>query len=139
MMIDKKKVLTTLQKCMNNLTGGSGHLASFSIINDSFNIEKESYEGELCKVNFTAVGIYETEFLHVNETRENLAGSIYLKSDYTPAFDEEGRVMLSPWHCILKPEHFKQKAKKVSTAPPLSSEENILSQEEVDYLLNDLD
>jgi len=100
----KQEVFRQVQKCMMSLAGGSGHLASYSILSSTFKITGiEKIEGNLRKYSFEVQGYRESEFTvyddaHPSET-EHLSGSIVLDKDLQRARDEKGRVMLEPWTC----------------------------------------
>lgn len=99
------KVLQQVQVCMRSLVGGSGHLASYDILPDTFSITKiEELEGATKKYSFEAQGYRESEFtvyddVHLPEA-EHIAGSIVLDKDQQVARDERGRVIFAPWTCI---------------------------------------
>jgi hypothetical protein len=97
-----QKVLQKVQACMGSLVGGSGHLASYEILPDTFNITRiEELQGGLKKYSFEAKGYRESEFavyddVHPPEAK-HISDSIVLDKNLELARDERGRVMLEPW------------------------------------------
>jgi len=100
----KQEVLGQVQKCMMSLVGGSGHLASFDILPDTFEITKiEDIQDNLKKYTFKAKGYRESEFTVYDDSHtqeiENISGSIVLDKDLQLVRDEKGRIMIEPWNC----------------------------------------
>jgi hypothetical protein len=100
-----KNVFRQVYRCMMSLVGGSGHLASYAMLPDTFQISKVEELGRgLRKYNFTASAYYESEFTIYDQGRqpkaERIYGSIVLDKDLRLVKDEKGRVLLEPWSCI---------------------------------------
>ena len=103
------RVLKKVRLCMGSLVGGSGHMASFGIVPDTFHITAiEQMEGGMRRYRFTAEAYYESEFTEYTEDytpeTQSLSGSIVLDRAYNLVRDQSGRVMLEPWTCSLPPE-----------------------------------
>lgn len=101
----KKEVSKKIQYCLERLVGGSGHLASYSIIQETFTITKiEDMDGESKRFYFKAEAFYESEFtVYSDENKPNpkvISGSIVLDKDYGFVRDSKGRVILEPWNTI---------------------------------------
>ena len=100
----KERVFSQIQLCMMTLVGGSGHLASYSLVPDTFHITGvEQLERGFMKYYFSAEAYYESEFTVYDENHqpksESISGSIVLDKDFRLVRDEKGRVMLEPWNC----------------------------------------
>jgi len=101
------KVFDQVQRCMVSLTGGSGHLASYSLLPDSFRITKEEKSDKGNKYYFTAKAFRESEFtvhdVSTSQKPEEISGSIVLDDSFNLVSDENGRIMLEPWTCVQIP------------------------------------
>ena len=107
-----EKVFRRVQSCMNALVGGSGHLAAFYLIEESFRITKtKEVGGKGIQYHFTALAYRESEFTEYTDDykpeTERLSGSIVLDGDFNYVRNEKGEIMLAPWKC-LDPEQVKK-------------------------------
>ncbi len=99
----KKEVFKKVQHCLESLVGGSGHLASYSVIRETFTITKiEDADGEYKRFYFNTRAFYESEFtVYSGENKPTphaISGSIVLDGDYELVRNSRGRVMLEPWN-----------------------------------------
>ena len=90
---------------MDALVGGSGHMAGYALLKDSFQIDQtEEIEKGLTKYSFSANAYYESEFSVYTEDQQivpdPIQGSIILDEDFNLTRDKEGRVRLEPWKCL---------------------------------------
>ena len=101
------KVFDQVQKSMVSLASGSGHLASYSLLPDSFKITKKEQIEQGNKYHFTAKAFRETEFTVYEDATpqepEVISGSIVLDDSFNLVRDEKGRIMLEPWECVKIP------------------------------------
>ena len=101
------KVFDRVQSCMVSLTSGSGHLASYSLLPDSFKITKEEQVEQGNKYHFSAKAFRESEFTVYDDTApqepEVISGSIVLDHSFNVVCDDKGRIMLEPWTCVKIP------------------------------------
>ena len=100
-----RKVFQQIQSCLENVVGGSGHLASFSMLPDTFKVIKTEPHGDKgTKYYFKAKAYRESEFTVYEEGKrpepEELNGSIVLDKDHALVKDESGQVLLEPWKCM---------------------------------------
>jgi hypothetical protein len=100
-----RKVYQQVQNCLENVVGGSGHLASFSMIPDTFKIIKTEPVGDQgTRYYFSAKAFRESEFTVYEEGKkpesEAISGSIVLDSDLALVRNENGQVLLEPWKCM---------------------------------------
>lgn len=103
---DVEKVRAQVTLCLQYLVGGSGHLASYDILPDSFVVERvEEVRSGIQKYFFKAKAYHESEFTEYvdsqQETSELIAGSIVLDEKFNIVRDERGEILLEPWKCIL--------------------------------------
>ena len=101
----EEKVFQQVQRCMMSLVGGSGHLASYSMLRDTFNITRvEELEEGRKKYCFNAEAYRESEFTVCDEQHQpkakRISGSIVLDKELELVKDKDGRIMLEPWTCI---------------------------------------
>jgi hypothetical protein len=104
----RTKVFQQVQRCLMSLVGGSGHLAGYSMLLDTFEITKvEELNKERKKYYFSADAYRESEFTvyyeHHQSGAECISGSIVLDKDLKPVRDNNGRIMLQPWSCTGEP------------------------------------
>lgn len=102
---DLRKVFQQIQNCLENVVGGSGHLASLSMIPDTFQITKvEPYKNNAQKYHFTAKAFRESEFTVYEEGQkpvpDSISGSIVLDDQFALVRDDDGQVLLAPWKCM---------------------------------------
>lgn len=101
------KVFDQVQRCMVSLAGGSGHLASYSLLPDSFKITKKEQVEQGNKYHFTAKAFCESEFTVYDENSPQepdiISGSIVLDESFNLVRDKQGRIMLEPWDCVQIP------------------------------------
>jgi len=101
------KVFDQVQRCMVSLAGGSGHLASYSLLPDSFKVTKQEKNEQGIKYYFTAKAFRESEFTVYDEDTphvpEVISGSIVLDASFNIVRDQKGRIMLEPWECVKTP------------------------------------
>ena len=116
MSIDEteRRVFKQVRRCMQNLVGGSGHLAAYHISEDSFQITSRTDLGDgLTAYEFQGLAGYESEFTVAcepdldpapwaadREQLEEVAGRIVLDESFSLTRDESGRVRLDPWKCL---------------------------------------
>ena len=98
------KILQQVQKSIRSLVGGSGHLASYEILPDTFEIiNAEKVQSDLNKYTFVAEGYRESEFTIYDDTNppksEHICGNIILDKDFEPIRDKEGKIILYPYDC----------------------------------------
>jgi hypothetical protein len=103
-------VFDQLQRCLNGLVGGSGHLASYTMRRSTFRITKtEKLGGGETRYFFTAHALLESEFTTYSSEREpdweEIGGSIVLDENFDLTRDEEGKIKLDPWNCIDPDSH----------------------------------
>jgi len=102
----KKKIFDQMQRCLMNLVGGSGHLACFHIVADTFQIARvERLADDLTEYHFTAQAYRESEFTVTIEDEpepppETIRGSIVLDDEFQLTRDEAGRIRLQPWRTL---------------------------------------
>ena len=102
----RRQVFQQVQRCMESLVGGSGHLAAYTISLDSFEITGvEALESGLTAFDFVTQGARESEFTIGKEGAgppklELLQGRIVLDQGFGLTRDETGRVRLFPWTCV---------------------------------------
>jgi hypothetical protein len=110
----RRKVFAQLRRCMENLVGGSGHLACYYLDEGSFELSPPRELGDgLFEWAFSVRGWLETEFTVHRSVEQGpapdaamqLSGAIVLDSRCQIVLDEEGRARLSPWR-TLAPEHW---------------------------------
>jgi hypothetical protein len=101
------KIFDQVQRCMVSLVGKSGHLASYSMIPDSFKITKQEKVEQGNRFYFTARAFLETEFTVYDDTSkplpELISGSIVLDQTLNIVRDDQGKIMLEPWDCFEMP------------------------------------
>jgi len=102
---DLRKIFQQIQNCLENVMGGSGHLASFSMIPDTFKIlQVEPYGDTAQKYHFSAKAYRESEFTVHEENEkpvpEEITGSIVLDDQLALIRDDNGEVLLAPWKCV---------------------------------------
>lgn len=103
---DIERVQTQVELCLQYLVGGSGHLASYDVVPDSFVIERiEEPRTGIFKYFFKAKAYRVSEFTEYDdsqeETAEVITGSIILDDKFKIVRDERGEVQMEPWKCIL--------------------------------------
>jgi hypothetical protein len=102
----KEKVFDQVRRCLMNLVGGSGHLACFHIVSDTFRITKiEEISDDLTEYHFSARTYRESEFTVAAEDEpepppEAIEGSIVLDGEFQLTRDPEGRIRLQPWRAL---------------------------------------
>ncbi len=101
----KKQVFKQIQVCLATLVGGSGHLSSYSMRFDTFEITNmESNEAGLTKFFFEADAYRESEFTVYDDNHQpdtqHIAGNITLDRRLGLVKDKTGRIMLEPWDCV---------------------------------------
>lgn len=115
------KVFDQVQRCMGSLASGSGHLANYSLLPDSFKITKNEQVEQGNKYHFTAKAFRESEFTVYEDATpqepEVISGSIVLDDSFNLVRDEKGRIMLEPWECVKipkqkQPASLREKVKK---------------------------
>jgi len=99
------KIFQQVRRCLMSLVSGSGHLAGYSMLPDTFEItEVEELNKERKKYYFSANAYRESEFTvydeHHQPGAECISGSIVLDKDLKLVRDDKGRVMLEPWICL---------------------------------------
>ena len=87
------------------LVGGSGHLASYAPLRDSFRVIRvEELTPGCTRFHFVVAAYRESEFVvrsdDAEPEAERLSGSIVLDSAFGLMRDGRGRVMLEPWSCL---------------------------------------
>lgn len=98
-----RRVFERVRHCMSSLVGGSGHLGSYSIDADDFEIVRASALGAgLTEYEFVTSGSLESEFTvhdddHPSAPPERLRGTIVLDVRFELTRDAAGRVRLHPW------------------------------------------
>jgi hypothetical protein len=101
------KIFDQVQRCMVSLTSGSGHLAGYSLLPDSFRITKEEQVEQGNKYHFSAKAFRESEFTVYDDAApqkpEVISGSIVLDDSFSLVRDDKGRIMLEPWDCVKIP------------------------------------
>ena len=108
LMEDQKtqKVFEQVRRCLSNLVGGSGHLASFHVTADTFQItEAQKLADGLTEYHFSARAYRESEFTVATEDEpeqppETIRGSIVLDGKFQLTRDEGGRIRLQPWRTL---------------------------------------
>lgn len=99
----RRQVFERVRDCMRSLVGSSGHLGSYSLDADTFEIVGETAVGDgVTEYEFAVTGSLETEFTVYDEGQparppDRLRGSIVLDRSYGLTRDETGRVRLRPW------------------------------------------
>lgn len=110
---DPDLVFTRVQRCMENLVGGSGHLASYRLRRDTFELTETSDLGDgLTEYRFTVEGVRVSEFTDPATSgddsashpegagKDMLRGTIVLDADGELALDEDGRARFGPWRTL---------------------------------------
>ncbi|MBN2619970.1 hypothetical protein JXB22_02680 [candidate division WOR-3 bacterium] len=99
---DLRKIFQQLQNCLENVVGGSGHLACYSMIPDTFKITKvEPSSKNAQEYYFTAQAYLESEHEEGQKPESHeISGSIVLDEQFSLVRDDEGQVMLKPWKCM---------------------------------------
>ena len=135
--MDREKLIRVydqVQRCMISLVGGSGHLASYSLLPDSFKVTEEEKTEHGTKYHFTAKAYRESEFTVYDENNpqkpDSISGSIVLDDSFNPVRDKSGKIMLEPWDCVQipmqkQPETLRDKVKK-QLADKLQAAESII-------------
>jgi hypothetical protein len=100
-----RKVFQQIQNCLENVVGGSNHLACFSMIPDTFKITRvEPFGNNAQEYHFTAKAYLESEFTVYEEGQKpeshEISGSIVLDKHLALVRDDKGQVMLKPWKCM---------------------------------------
>jgi hypothetical protein len=105
----REKVLRQVRRCLLDLAGGSGHLASLHILEPSFRISgSEKLPGGLTEYRFTALAHRESEFTIAYEDQpepppERIEGSIVLDTEFQLTRDEQGNIRIQPWRVRERP------------------------------------
>lgn len=95
----EEAVFERVRDCMNCLVGGSGHLSSYTLDRDTFEITETDDIGDgRIRYAFRVAGSLLSEFAQYPE--ETLTGAIVLDEEYELTFDERGRVRLSPYTVV---------------------------------------
>ena len=147
MDFDADKVYKKVQKCFDSIIGRSGHLVSYIIKYNTFNItQTEKLENNNIKYYFSANVLFEFKFTIYNEDIElevhPVNGSIILDKDFNYVRNEQGIIYLEPYRC-LDPEQFKNIDKKLNNKNKKQSYKkdktktsgSVLNQEEINDLL----
>jgi hypothetical protein len=99
----REKVFRQVRHGLQDLVGGSGHLASLHILEPSFRIAAvEKLPGGLTEYYFTALAHRESEFTIAREDQpepppERIRGSIVLDAHFQLTRDDRGNIRLQPW------------------------------------------
>ncbi len=107
----KIKIFDKIQKCLNNLVGSNGHLASYSMDKNCFKITdiRKLNENET-QYSFSVNAYYESEFAVYSEDEPALQypidGKIVLDNNLDYVREKSGNIKLEPWKCI-DPEKFR--------------------------------
>ncbi|MHC4393692.1 MAG: hypothetical protein ACYS22_20540 [Planctomycetota bacterium] len=98
------------KRCLRNLVGGSGHLASYHVEAGTLAVTGTERLGDgLTRWTFRALGGRQSEFGVATEeapdelvasSAEVLTGMLVLDEALRIALDEQGGVRLSPWKCL---------------------------------------
>ncbi|MCB1176261.1 MAG: hypothetical protein KDK36_01665 [Leptospiraceae bacterium] len=140
-MEELEKVYRIVRNCMGSLVGGSGHLAGYTLNKDSFKITKQEILKNELIFYFEVFGFYISEFIHEDESQEpppeGLVGKIHLDKNYNLVRDENGRIKLFPWNCLIieSPVQKKEERKEILNE---KKEKGTLSTKEIDDLLRGL-
>ena len=101
----KSKIFDQAQKCLDNLTDASGHLASYDMRSDTFVIAEalDLAEG-LTEYTFKAQAAYKSEFAVYDEEHpprvDRITGTIILDGNLALVFDDKGQVRFGPWRLL---------------------------------------
>lgn len=102
----RQKVFDQVRRCLMNLVGDSGHLASFHVTADTFQItEAQKMADDLTEYHFSAQAYRESEFTVATDDEpepppETIRGSIVLDGEFQLTRDQEGRIRLQPWRTL---------------------------------------
>lgn len=118
--VDDDRVFERVRACLENLVGGSGHLSSYHLDRESFEVVgRRGLEDRLTEYDFVVDGVRLSEFEGESEDNppskadddpsdvEHLEGAIVLDTDGDLVTDESGRVRVPPWR-TLDPEFWSQ-------------------------------
>lgn len=101
--LDRDIVFDRVQTCLATLVGGSGHLASYHLRREPFEITgRRELDDGFTAYEFAVDGIRVSEFTGPDDdsTVERLTGRVVLDADDFLALDDDGRVRIEPWRVL---------------------------------------
>lgn len=110
--IDPEQIFSWVKRCLADCVGGSGHLASYTLKEESFELLSSSRQQDGSRlITFRVGGWRLSEFQEALEGVENepeppaeeLLGSFTLAANGQPQTDDRGCAMISPWKTRWKP------------------------------------